>query len=109
MELPRQYVGSSNLTLSTQGSQVYSGAPFAAKLIWTINCPVTNAVAQDITTAFDAFETQRANGALPTVAVDDFTFGSRVTGNAVFSTPPSISRFGLSTQLVVVTFGLSQV
>ena len=109
MELPRQYVSDSSLTLSTQGAQVYSGAPFAAKFIWTVNCPVTNSVAQDITAAFDAFEAQRAGGALPTVAVDDFTFGSRVTGNAVFTTPPSISKFGRSTQFVVVTFGLSQV
>ena len=108
-ELPRQFVSESSLSLSAQGAQVYSGAPFAAKYIWTINVPVTNAVAQDAVAAFQAFDTARANGDLPTVAVDDFTFGARVTGSAVFTTPPSISKFGRSTTHVVVTFGLSQV
>lgn len=108
-ELPRQFISESSLGLSAQGTQIYSGAPFAAKYIWTINVPVTKQVAQDIVAAFQAFDTERANGNLPVVSVDDFTFGSSVTGDAVFTTPPSISKFGRSTTHVVITFGLSQV
>lgn len=108
-DLPRQFVSESNLSLSAQGAQVYSGAPFAAKYIWTISAPVTKQVAQNIVAAFQSFETARANGGLPSVAVDDFTFGDRLTGSAVFTTPPAISKFGLSTTHVIVTFGLSQV
>ena len=108
-DLPRQFVSESNLALSAQGAQIYSGAPFAAKYVWTVDVPVTKQVAQDIVAAFQAFETERANGLLPTVAVDDYTFGSRVTASAVFTTPPAISKFGLSTTHVLVTFGLSQV
>ena len=108
-ELPRQFVSEASLGLSAQGAQVYSGAPFGAKYIWTVMVPVTKQVAQDIEQAFITFDEQRANGLLPTVAVDDFTFGNRVTGTAVFTTPPSITKFGRSTTHVLVTFGLSQV
>ena len=108
-DLCRQFVSESSLSLSAQGAQVYSGAPFTAKYVWTIDVPVTKQVAEDIVAAFEAFDLERANGALPTVAVDDFTFGSRVTGSAVFTTPPAISKFGLSTTQVLIAFGLSQV
>ena len=108
-DLPRQFVSESNLALSAQGAQIYSGAPYAAKFVWTIDVPVTKQVAEDLISAYQEFEAERANGLLPTVAVDDYTFGSRVTGSAVFTTPPAISKFGLSPTHVLVTFGLSQV
>ena len=55
-DLPRQFVSESNLALSAQGAQVYSGAPFAAKYIWTISAPVTKQVARDIVAAFQALK-----------------------------------------------------
>ena len=108
-DLPRQFVSESSLGVSAQGSQVYAGAPYTAKYIWTINCPVTKAEAESIVAAFQDFDSRRASGELPAIVVDDFTFGSRVVGNTVFSTPPSISKFGNSVTHAIVTFGLTQV
>jgi hypothetical protein len=108
-DLPRQFISDSSVGVSAQGAQIYSGAPYTAKYIWTINCPVTKAEAQSIVAAYQDFDSLRAGGGLPTVAVDDLTFGSRETANAVFSTPPSVSKLGRSPTHVLITFGLTQV
>lgn len=108
-DLPRQFISEASVGVSAQGAQIYAGAPYTAKHIWTINCPVTKVEAQSIVAAFQDFDSRRASGELPTVTVDDFTFGSRVTANTVFSTPPSVSKFGNSTTHAIITFGLTEV
>ena len=108
-ELPRQFVSDSAVNVSAQGAQIYSGNSYVARNIWTINSPVTNEVAEGILEAYRRFEANRSEGGLPYVDIEDKTFGSTVIATAVFSAPPSVSKFGNSPTHVIITFGLTQV
>lgn len=107
--LPRTFVSTAALRTSATGSQVMSGAPFAARYIWAISAHLSASDAESLMNMFKAFDDTRSTGQLPVIAVDDYTFGSRVTGSAVFTTAPSISRAGAQKGFVQVDFAVSEV
>ena len=108
-ELPRTFVETAALSRSVTGTQVYSGAPYSAKYLWTINSRVTTLNAEELYLMFRAFDNERSTGGLPQIAIDDYTFMTRVTGQAVFTTAPTISRQGAQSQHMVINFGMSEV
>lgn len=106
--LPRNFVQTTALTTSTTGAQILSGPPIGARFIWAFSVIVSAATAQGVQQLFVDFDAQRALGELPVIAVDDKTFGAQVSADAVFTTPPSVSRFG-DGDLFLLSFGLTQV
>ena len=109
-ELPRTFVSTSALTRSATGAQVYGGAPYTAKYIWAISVVSDKEEARQIMDMFEAFDQERSTGNLPKITVTDTTFGPAVTGEAVFTTPPSVGRWGGAAALsYAVSFGITQV
>ena len=108
-DLPRNFVSSTTLTQSATGARVYSGTPYAARFVWAISSVVEEDVARGVMDMFAAFDADRANGNLPTITITDTTFGATVNANGVFTTPPSVSRFGgSSSKLYAIAFGVTE-
>lgn len=109
-ELPRNFVSTAALNRSATGAQVYSGAPYAAKYIWAINAICDEDRATTIMNMFAGFDSKRAQGELPQITVTDTTFGATINADGVFTTAPSVSRWGGPSSLAYsVAFGITQV
>lgn len=109
-DLPRTFLSTANLTRSATGAQVYGGAPYTAKYLWTIDTVVTKERGYSVMQMFAAFDASRSVGELPVIAVTDTTCGPELAANAVFTTPPSMSRFGgASSNLYALAFAITQV
>lgn len=107
--LPRTFVSTSQLRTSSTGAQILSGAPYTAKFVWAVSANVTAADAENLMAMFKAFDDERSLGTLPVMTVDDYTFGSRVTAPAVFTTPPTIEKLGNLESHYTVSFGVTEV
>lgn len=109
-DLPRTFVSTSNLTRSATGAQVYGGAPYTAKYLWTIDTVVTKEEGYNVMQMYIGFDASRSLGELPIIIVTDTTCGPELVANAVFTTPPSLTKFGgAASKLYAVTFGVTQV
>ena len=109
-ELPRSFVSTAELSLSTTGAQVYSGAPYVSKYIWAINTVCNEARAEELMNMFRDFDAQRALGLLPQIDITDTTFGAQLNAVGVFTTAPGVSRWGgASSRTYSVAFGITQV
>lgn len=105
--LPRSYGDSANLGRSANGATILTGPAFRQKYIWAISCIVPTADAESLDLLFRGWDTDRAAGLAAAVGVLDETFGSPVSSNTTFSTPPSFDR--LSPSHYLVSFGLTEI
>lgn len=106
-ELPRSYFGSSSFSFSGTGAAVISGSASAEKRIWAISSPLPLAEAESFDAMYRAWDADRASGLSAAVGIIDETFGVTVNSSAVFSTPPTYSKFG--PYYMVTSFGLTEV
>jgi hypothetical protein len=105
--LPRSYIGSASFEISAGGAAVLSGPTVRERHIWAISAVLSKAEAESFDAMFKAWDNDRSNGLAAAVGIIDETFGPDVNTNAVFSTPPTYSRF--SHTHMVVSFGLTEV
>lgn len=106
-EVPRTYAASVSFEFAVSGSAVTTGPSQRQRYIWAISSPMTNAEAIQLDEMFRAWDQDRATGLPAAVGIIDQTFGDPVDTSAVFSTPPSYSKFGPNHKLV--SFGLTEV
>jgi len=93
--------------LSANGANVITGPAFRQKYIWGIDAVVTKAEASAFEAMFQDWDSDRALGVSAACGVVDNTFGAEVSGSAIFSTPPTYSKFGPNNY--ALSFGLSEV
>jgi len=105
--LPRSYIGSASFEISAGGTAVLSGPTVRERHIWAISAVLPKAQAESFDAMFKAWDNDRSDGLAAAVGVIDETFGPDVNTNAVFSTPPTYSRF--SHTHMVVSFGLTEI
>lgn len=105
--LPRSYTDTQSFNISTTGATVLSGLPIRRRYQWTISVPLSKAQAEDVDDMFKAWESDRADGAITAVLVQDSTFGTTINSAAVFTSPPIYDQFGPAN--ILVNFGLTEV
>lgn len=105
--LPRTYMADSSYDVSVTGTSILSGPAFQQKYMWTISAHLSPAKAQEVDAMFRAWDLDRSSGYSAAIGVVDQTFGSQVSGSALFSTPPSFVY--VSPSITLVSFGLSEV
>ena len=105
--LPRSYSSDVSYDLSANGATILSGPAFRQKYIWAISAHQRPEKAQEFDAMFRAWDEDRSNGYNAAVGIIDDTFGTQVSGSAVFSTAPSYVY--VSPSITLVTFGLSEV
>lgn len=106
-ELARTYDASVSFERSISGTQLIQGRPGRQKYIWAISSPLSEAEAQELDDMFQAWDEERSKGLAAAVGVVDETGLRYVSASAVFSTPPTYTRFGPKNYLVA--FGLTEV
>jgi len=106
-EVPRTYASTATFEFSASGSAVTSGPSQRQRYIWAISSPMENDQAIAFDQMFRKWDEDRAKGLAAAVGITDQTFGSTVDTSAVFSTPPTYSKFGPHHKLV--SFGLTEV
>lgn len=105
--LPRSYVDSAAFTFSGTGAAIISGSASPQKRIWAISSPLPTTEAALFDAMYQAWDADRASGLSAAVGIIDETFGATVNSSAVFSTPPTYSKFGPF--YMIVSFGLTEV
>jgi|TARA_B100000035_G_scaffold124371_2_gene105895 hypothetical protein len=106
-ELARTYDATNNFQRSASGAQIITGRPGRQKYIWAVACILSEADALNLDNIFQAWDVDRADGLPAVVTITDSTGFRTETGNAIFSTPPSFTRFGPANYQV--SFGLTEV
>ena len=103
-EMPRSYESSVNFSSSANGASILTGPAYRQRYQWVISTIMPTTTAEQFDQMFTDWDTDRSAGYPVALGVNDETFGSAVTGDAVFVTPPSYTRMG--PQLTLVSFGL---
>jgi len=106
-ELARTYDGSVSFQRGASGSQLITGRKGRQKHIWAISSHLTADKAKDLDDLFRAWDQDRADNLAAAVGVLDTTAIRDVSGSAVFTTPPTFTRFGHDK--FIVAFGLTEV
>lgn len=109
----RSYVDTASISFSVTGSAVQSGNTRPNRRLWTISTVLEKDDAYDILDLYEAWDTQRATGAVAVVAlVDEITTrdpATPITTSVVFSEAANIELIGNGSPLYRVSFGLSEV
>ena len=106
-ELARTYDSSVDFERSISGTQLIQGRPGRQKYIWAISSPLSEADTRELDDLFQAWDEDRARGLAAAVGVLDETGFRSVSASAIFSTPPTYTKFGPTSYLVA--FGLTEV
>ena len=89
-----------------------SGSTRAARKLWIVSALLEKDDAYNVVDLYEAWDTQRATGAVAVVAlVDEITSrdpGAPITANVVFSDPANVESVGNGSPLYRVSFGLSE-
>jgi len=105
-EMPRSYEASDNFSNSANGATIMAGPAYRQKYQWVIATVLPTSRATEFNNMFIDWDTDRSAGYPVACGINDQTFGAAVTGNVVFSTPPSFTRMG--PQLTLMSFGLRE-
>jgi hypothetical protein len=105
--IARSYAASATLNFAVNGTATMTGPAYSQKRIWAVSAVVSKQTAADLDAMYRAWDQDRATGLAAAVGINDQTFGAAVVTSAVFSTPPSYSRFGPLN--IMVSFGLTEV
>lgn len=105
--LPRTYQATATFSESANGTSIIAGPAYRQRYLWAISSLIETTEAVQIDTMFRAWDTDRSNGLAAAVGVTDTTFGTSVSANAIFSTPPSYLR--MSPKFTLVSFALAEV
>lgn len=106
-ELARTYNATAQYSVSANGTSIIAGPSTRQKYIWAIEGPLALSDAQSFDAMFKAWDLDRAAGRSAAVGITDDTFGTTVNTSAIFSTPPTYTKFG--SKYMLVAFGLSEV
>ncbi len=109
----RSYVDSATLNFGATGSAIQSGFTRSVRRLWTVSTLAKKEQAFALQALYEAWDTQRATGAIATVQLrDEVTVADpaapllKVT---VFSEPVTMELVGNGSPLYRVSFGLSEV
>ena len=106
-DIPRTYDASASFGRTASGATSLDSRAGRQKFIWGISILVPSATAQSLDNLFQAWDYDRAQGLAAACGLVDQTFGSSVSTNGVFSSPPSY-RYTSCTHYEV-SFGLTEV
>lgn len=106
-EIARTYDASADFQRGSSGTQLISGRGGRQKYIWAISGHLDKETAKNIDDMFQAWDADRSLGLAAAVGIVDQTGVSNVTAQAVFTTPPSYTKFGPSR--FAVALGLTEV
>jgi len=105
--LPRTYMSSATFEKSTNGAVILGGPAYQDKYQWVISTLMETSDAESFDAMFRAWDTDRAAGHSVACGIVDKTWGTTVSTNAVFMTPPTYSYAG--GYYTLVSFGLGEV
>ena len=109
----RSYVDSATLSFGATGSAIQSGFTRSVRRLWTVSTLATKEQAFALQALYEAWDTQRAAGAIATVQLrDEVTVANPAAPllkATVFSEPVTTELVGNGSPLYRVSFGLSEV
>jgi hypothetical protein len=106
-DFPRQWESAAGFARSQTGALVQGGPRYSQKYIWVIDCLMDAPEALLLNTLYASWDYDRSQGKSVAVGVTDATFGSLVTTQASFTTPPTFTY--ASPRKTIVSFGMVQV